>query len=198
MMGSNVTKQIKSKRNYFRNFTRNTDGSTAIEFAFLALPFSALLFAIVEIAIIFFISSSLTHTLSESSRSVRLGTFQEGCSDTAESFKNLICENMVSIGNCQTQLTVDLVTPAGGQFTTNILPVLPPEDPDTPNEETAIPPSTYQTSNGDDVVIARARFFHRLVLPGKFTFLANRNGNVRLIQATTAFKNEPFENTCPT
>jgi len=131
-----VTHKKLTKFRSLRNYLRNKEGSTAIEFALLALPFSALLFAIVETAVVFFISSSISHALSEAGRDVRLGSFQQ----------------------------------AGG----------------------VIPASTYQSSGGNDVVIARARFFHRLALPGNLTLLANRAGNIRLIEATTAFRNEPF------
>ncbi len=179
-----------------RKYIRNKEGSTAIEFALLALPFSALLFAIVETAVVFFIASSLSHALSEAGRDVRLGNFQQGCGDTADAFKTLVCDNMVSIGNCQQQLTIDLVRSNDGSFQTNVLPPLPPEDPSDTDADPTIPASTYESSGGNDVVIARARFFHRLALPGNLTLLANRAGNIRLVESSTAFRNEPFNNVC--
>jgi len=196
-MGLNVKKITFFKTNFLSRFSKKKEGSTAIEFALLILPFSALLFAIIETAVVFFISSTLGHALSETSRPIRVGDFQRDCSDTPERFKAAMCENMISIGSCENQLSVDLVASADGKFNINLLPPLPPEDPATPDEETPPLPSTYQTSAGGDVIITRARFHHRLVLPGNLTFLANRNGNIRVIESTTAFRNEPFENTCP-
>ncbi len=191
-----MTHKKLTKFGHLRKYLRNKEGSTAIEFALLALPFSALLFAIVETAVVFFISSSISHALSEAGRNVRLGSFQEACGDSADTFRDLVCENMVTIGNCQAQLTVDLVRSSDGTFQTNVLPPLPPEDPSDLDAAPTIPASTYQSSGGNDVVIARARFFHRLALPGNLTLLANRAGNIRLIEATTAFRNEPFNNVC--
>jgi len=128
-MGLNVKKITFFKTNFLSRFSKNKEGSTAIEFALLILPFSALLFAIIETAVVFFISSTLGHALSETSRPIRVGDFQRDCSDTPERFKAAMCENMISIGSCENQLSVDLVASADGKFNINLLPPLPPEDP---------------------------------------------------------------------
>jgi len=59
-----------------RRYLKNREGTAAIEFAILAIPFFMLLFAILELAIVFFINSTLTHSVSEASRQIRTGNFQ--------------------------------------------------------------------------------------------------------------------------
>ena len=61
------------KHKFGKNFLRNEDGTTAIEFAILGVPFLALLFGIVELAVIFFISSTTQHALESSAREIRTG-----------------------------------------------------------------------------------------------------------------------------
>jgi len=42
-----------------RRYLKNKEGTAAIEFAILAIPFFMLLFAVLELAIVFFINSTL-------------------------------------------------------------------------------------------------------------------------------------------
>ena len=78
----------KRALNQVRRFRTDKDGATAIEFAFLAIPFFMLLFAILELAIIFFISSTLSHAVGEAGRLIRVGNFQS-CGQAA--FKTEVC-----------------------------------------------------------------------------------------------------------
>ena len=77
----------------------NQEGTTAIEFAILGVPFLMLLFGIVELAVLFFISSTTQHALESVSREVRTGEFQNA-SGTEEEFKAAICSAKVGIGDC--------------------------------------------------------------------------------------------------
>jgi len=174
-------------RRSIRRYLKNRNGTTAIEFALLALPFSALLFAIIETAVVFFITSTMSHATSEAARQIRVGNFQAGGGGQAE-FKDLVCAGMSGIGNCNAKLRIDVVTSADGTFASGMLPVTPDDESDP-----TIPPSTYTCTQARDVVIVRAQYFHQLSLPNSMTFLSNRADNkTRLIQSTTAFRNEPF------
>ncbi|HEY1312044.1 MAG TPA: TadE/TadG family type IV pilus assembly protein, partial [Pseudolabrys sp.] len=51
-----------------RRFARRQDGSAAIEFAFIAAPFIALTFAILETALVFFAGQTLETAVSEAGR----------------------------------------------------------------------------------------------------------------------------------
>jgi len=46
-----------------KTLKNNTEGATAIEFAILSIPFFALIFGIIELAIVLFLSTSLTNAL---------------------------------------------------------------------------------------------------------------------------------------
>lgn len=190
---------LKSVRRLSRQqaarYTSDKDGATAIEFALLAVPFMALLFSIVELAIVFFIGSTLNHAMSEAAREIRTGEFQQSCGGEAE-FKTLVCGHMGSLGNCQANLRFDVQTSATGEFEPGLLtptPVAPdPSDPNEPN----ISANTYTNSGPRDVVIVRAQYYHPLSIPGTFTRLANQPGNNRVITSITAFRNEPFPGGC--
>ena len=65
-----------SIRHVWRRFRRNGRGSAAVEFALVAPVFFALLFAIIETAIMFFASQALETMTQESARLVLTGQAQ--------------------------------------------------------------------------------------------------------------------------
>ena len=127
---------------FAKRFKKNEDGATAIEFAFVALPFFALLFGIMELAIVFFINSALVHATSEAGRLIRVGNFQ-ACGG-ADEFKALVCSNMTGLGNCWKNVRIDVVE--GESFKTIALPEIPPVQGLIPGQsgQNAVP----QTPNG--------------------------------------------------
>lgn len=181
----------------FKRFARNDDGATALEFAILAVPFAALMFSIIELAIVFFIGSAVAHAMQDTARQIRTGEFQQTCGNAA-SFKAKVCDGMSGLGNCQANLRIDVVTSPTGRFMPNLLPPTPnTEDPSNPGNPTILP-NTYVDTPAQAVVVVRAQYYHPLSLPGTFTRLANQPGNYRLITSTTAFRNEPFPGGCGT
>ncbi len=191
-------KQSVSKKWKFSNrLKRNEDGATAIEFAILGLPFLALLFGIIEISIVFIITTNTEHALSEVSREIRTGEFQ-GSGGGADEFKAEICKAMSGLGDCN-KLRVDVVAAATGKFSDLVLPESPPACTGTPAEieacqkaDPALPADSYANTASEDVVIVRVQYVHKLAVPSSLTGLANSTGNSRVINATTAFRNEPF------
>ena len=177
-----------------KRFSRNEDGATAIEFAFVALPFFALLFGIMELAIVFFINSALVHATSEAGQHVRVGNFQ-ACGG-ADQFKALVCQNMNGLGNCWKNVRIDVVE--GSSFKTIALPAIPPIQQRIAGATgaAAIPQTTNGVFNSNlagDTIVVRSVLHYRLALPPLLTRLDNPRGSgARTMVATTAFRNEPF------
>ena len=181
-----------------RRYLKNREGTAAIEFAILAIPFFMLLFAILELAIVFFINSTLTHAVSEAGRQIRVGSFQS-CG-TQDSFKQLVCTNMRGLGNCEKRLRIDVVSDSEFGSITMPAPADPPAaDPTDPDAED-IPNGNWVNTTASAPVVIRGLYYHKLVLPPQLTRLENIDGRgIRLLGATTAFKNEPFPSpaACP-
>ena len=179
---------------FARRFKKNEDGATAIEFALVALPFFALIFGIMELAVVFFINSALVQATSEAGRILRVGNFQ-ACGG-ADQFKAIVCSNMNGLGNCWKNVRIDVVE--GDSFKTITLPVIPPveEKDETKTGQDAIPQTpngVFNTNTSGDTMVVRSVLYYRLALPPLLTRLDNPPGSgVRTIVATTAFRNEPF------
>lgn len=187
-----------ARKPIFERFRRNNEGATAVEFAILGLPFAALLFGIIEISIVFIITTNTEHALSEVAREIRTGEFQNTGGDNAGDFKDAICDAMSGLGNCN-KLRVDVVKAATGKFSELKLPISPPVCSGSPAEikaceasQPAMPADEYATTESEDVVIVRVQYVHQLTIPSAITGLSNASGNTRVITATTAFRNEPF------
>ena len=173
-----------------KKFSKNQDGATAIEFALVALPFFALLFAIIELAIIFFVNSALNNATSEAGRLIRVGQFQN-CGG-ATRFRQLVCENMQGLGSCDANLRVDVVSnPTFSSISlpnTNNVTVNPVTGLFTPPAGTFTPVIAASSP-----VVVQSTFYYRLVLPAQLTRLETNSGTgIRILKSTTAFRTEPF------
>src|SRR5690554_3668290 len=82
-----------------RTFTRNEDGATAVEFSIVAVPFFALMFAILETALVFFGAQALETAVGTSGRLIRTGQAQQQALN-AEGFKQTICNQVFQIFDC--------------------------------------------------------------------------------------------------
>ena len=158
----------------------------------IALPFLMLLFGLFEIMMIFFIQTSLESAVSEESRKIKTGQANTGPGITAAQFKTGICTRMVGMVDCTNRLFVMVQNqPATGSLTS------PTTDPTL----LASPPYVANTAAGS-IVVVRAFYIWPLMTPGistalKNTTLTGPSGNLgsqnRMLVATSAFRNEPFQ-----
>lgn len=174
-----------------RRYLKSRDGATALEFSLLVVPFTFLVFGIVELAILFFFNSTLTHATAEVSRQIRTGQFQSTCGAAETEFKDAVCSYMAGLGDCDGRLRIEVVR-GDGSFSSLAPPVEGEQTIDPDTGEPDIPPSTYDQTGPRDVVIVRSQYYHKLAIPSKVTRLANQPGNVHRIQSAVAFRNEPF------
>src|SRR5262245_31085100 len=92
-----------------QRFARREDGAAAIEFAMVAAPFLALVFAIMETAIIFFAGQVLETAAADSARLIMTGQAQAQGFDNAANFKTkIVCPRVYAMLDCQGKLLVDV------------------------------------------------------------------------------------------
>lgn len=168
-----------------RRFRRSREGSSAVEFAMVAFPFLFMMFAIAELAFVFVLDSTLENAAIETGRLVRTGQADAQSFD-ATRFKTEMCNRMsIFSAGCAAKVQIDVrVIPqfntappdpmSGGSFSTTNL--------------------TYANGDAGDLVLVRAWYRHTLFTPFLKEGLSRLGDGTAWLSATTAFRNEPWEN----
>ena len=167
-----------------RRLARKQDGSAAVEFGMVAAPFLLLVFAIMETAIVFFAGQTLETAVADSSRLIMTGQAQtQGFNQSA--FKDAVCAKIYGLFDCANGVHIDVkkytafsgvdLTPpldANGNFNNNM---------------------SYQPGCPGDIVVVRLMYEWPIYVSLLGFNLADMSGGKRLIIATAAFRNEPYQ-----
>lgn len=175
--------RLFGSRAFARRFLRATEGATAVEFSLVAMPFFMLMLAIFESTAVYFASSTLENAVDDAARQIRTGQVQFA-NLTATQFRQLVCDQINVFLKCDASLTVDVRSFNDFQLVT----FPPPLNPDGTLKNN----QQFQPGGAGDVVLVRVFYTWPIVTPLIGATLSNMAGNKRLIQATTAFRNEPF------
>lgn len=182
-MRLSIVSLAASARRKARQFRRDRCGSTAVEFAMIAPIFFALLFAIIETALMFFASQVLETAMQDSARKILTGQAQNGGYSAAQ-FKNDICGRIVALFDCAGGVYVDVQSyPAFSSVT-----ITDPVDAG----RNFIPTMRYSPGGAGDIVVVRAFYQWPMFVTGLGYNISNLSGSKRLLTATAAFRNEPF------
>ncbi|GLR87297.1 pilus biosynthesis protein TadE [Bradyrhizobium iriomotense] len=180
-----------------QRFRRNRRGSAAVEFALVAPIFFALLFAILETAIMFFAGQVLETVTQNSARSVLTGQAQSGsvsacavsgvaAACTQTTFKNYVCTQIPALFFDCSSLYVDVSSYSSFSAVT-----LPSHIDSAGNFDTNM---GYSAGSAGDIVVVRLFYQWPLYVTGLGYNISNLAGSKRLLVATAAFKNEPYSN----
>lgn len=167
----------------FRGFRRDTNGATAVEFALVSLPFLALIFAILETALVFFAGQILESATADASRLLLTG--QTAGLDRSK-FTQEICGRTYNMfPNCAGGgLKVDVRVMTGFNP-----PSKPPRDG---NGNTDTSSFGYSPGVGGDIVLVRAIYEWPVYVSLMGFDMADLPNRKRLLMASSAFRNEPF------
>jgi len=167
-----------------RRFGRNEDGATAVEFGLVAVPFFALIFAILETAIVFFAGQVLETAVGDTARLIRTGqAHEDGMS--AEQFKTTVCAGVFQLFDCDNGLSLDVRT--FPDFDSIDLGVVVDEDGNLVTED-----FNFQIGQSGDIVVVRVLYEWPVLVATLGHDLANLPNGKHLLSATAVFKNEPF------
>ncbi len=166
-----------------RRFRRNRKGSAAVEFALVAPIFFAILFAIIELGLVFFASQILETTAQDASRLIMTGQAQNAGLTQAQ-FKNAVCARLTLMFDCPNGISIDVQSYS--QFSS--VNIADPIDA----SKNFVAPNNYLPGNAGDIVVVRLFYKWPLLVTGFGFNVANIGTNERLLTATAAFQNEPF------
>jgi Flp pilus assembly protein TadG len=167
-----------------RRFARGEDGAAMVEFGIVALPFLALMFAIIETAMVFFASQTLETAVADSARLIMTGQAQQQ-SFTQAQFKSAVCSRIAGLFDCQNGLKIDVKKYSGFSSISTSKPI--------DSNGNLMTNFGYDPGAAGDIVVVRLMYEWPIVVPKLgLDKLADLAGNKRLIMATAAFRNEPY------
>lgn len=176
-------RRFRRRKGLLGRFVRSRRGATAVEFAIVAAPFFATLYAIIQISVLYFAETMLETGVAEAARMIRTGQAQSAGWTEAE-IRTLICSNVYGLIDCDNDLVVDVRSFPSFQDVD-----IPPAIDETTGE---LAPGTFDAGLGGEVVIFRAFYSYKLPIPDTITGISNMSGGRRLMAASAAFRNEPF------
>jgi len=157
-----------------------------VEFAMVAAPFLALLFAIAETSLIFFAGQTLETATADSARLILTG---QAAGYDATAFKDQVCSRLHGLfggtAGCKTNLMVD-VRNYGKSFGTK--PAKPTPDPVTGK----LPDDFYDAGGPNCVVVVRVMYQWPVWVTLNGLDLSDVAKGKRLLMATAAFRSEPY------
>ncbi|SDT40358.1 TadE/TadG family type IV pilus assembly protein [Bradyrhizobium canariense] len=184
-----------SVRTILRRFRRSRRGSAAVEFALVAPVFFALLFAIIETAIIFFAGQVLETITQDSARIIQTGqamlpggvTPSQTGPLTQTQFQQYVCSQIPALFNCaNVYVDVESFSSFSNVVITNPIS----------NTGTFINNMQYNTGGPCNIVMVRLFYQWPLYVTGLGYNISNLSGSQYLLRATAAFRNEPYNGSC--
>lgn len=169
-----------------RVVARDSGGMAAVEFAMVSLPFFMMMFGLILIGLYYFTTFTLENAVEQASRLIRTGQVQEqGMS--ADDFKMEVCKRTPQYVDCDGKMRVnvqsyaefgDIVTPSCTDSGGNLIP----------------PAATlFETGAASEVVLVTVCYEWELAGQMPFLRIGKMANGSALIQASTTFRTEPYE-----
>jgi len=168
-----------------RRFARHEGGASAVEFGLILLPFLALMFGIMQTALVFFADQTLETAVADSARLILTGQAQnQGLNATT--FKNAVCARIYGLFNCQAGVYVNVQT----YSSFGSISYTPPLD----NKGNLVTSGFGYNPGGPGDIVVVQLFYQWPIYFTLWDFgdLTNMAGSNRLLVATAAFRNEPY------
>ena len=169
-----------------QRFIRHRKGTAAIEFAFIAVPFLALTFAILETALVFFAGQTLETAVADAGRLIMTGQAQNG-GFSQDDFKKAVCGDVTSAVLDCNNIYVSVTNYSSFSAVNNTPPVN--------NGQFDATKMNYSPGVSCDIVAVQVYYQWPIYVSLLGLNLSNLNGNYRLLAATSVFRNEPYGST---
>jgi Flp pilus assembly protein TadG len=179
-----------------RRWRREEAGTAAIEFAIIAMPFVMLLFGLVSVCLYYFADFSMENATWQATRAIRTGQLQQGQgayaglstnSDKQKALKKAFCDKAFLFSDCNTKAVVIVQSNAGfGSINT----------PSCTSNGSIINESAAAFNTGGATSVVLVTICYPWDFGGHLPMLfnlSNLNGGALLMQASAAFRTEPYD-----
>jgi len=175
-----IFKRAINKKN---NLQENEDGSTAVEFALIGIPFIFMIIGIIEMALMFTTHSLLESSLSQAGRQIRTGAVQLGGGQTL--FRDELCDSasiLIPCGDLQYQVVALEDFADASDF------------PDASFDDKGdMEDQQFDAGGVSDVVLVRVAYKYPIKTPLMQPIMTNNNDFNRILLSTMVLQSEPYE-----
>jgi Flp pilus assembly protein TadG len=174
---------MRKLRGSTKRYVKAEDGSSAVEFAMVGVPFFYMLFAIFETGLVMFTEYALQASVQEAARLVKTGQAQKD-NMSAAVFKSKVCETAGIIIDCMGQATVYV----------NSLPSFSALNTAAPSMMNIGPNGTqgFNAGGPSSATAVVVTYDWNFVLPFMRLFSNQPGGQTRRLVGFAMFRNEPF------
>ncbi len=170
---------------YPADLLKDTRGSAAVEFALVAAPLLFLIFACIELALIFLLSVTLDNATGLAARDIRTG-LTTNTNTSVIQFKQKICNNLGWLsGSCMSSIQVDVQTYQNFAGLSGALPPIVDGKFKAAN-------FNYTIGGGSKIQLVRVYYEWPLMTPLLDGALSRLGNHDAVISAKAVFRNEPF------
>lgn len=164
---------------------RAREGSTAVEFSLVAIPFMIMTIGIIEIALAYTASSLFQGATEAASRLVRTGQIQQAGGNPEDMFRDALCDNAVVLVDCDS-IQLEVLNMPGGSFS-EAGDYLAQFD-----EDGNLVSRGFDAGGSSSVIMIRAAYRYEFFTPLLGTMLGGSDGSW-LLMTTIVLETEPYE-----
>lgn len=190
-----ATSRAERRPGLLSRFLRNRSGATAIEFSFLAIPFAALTFAVLESCISFTGQQMLASATDDVARQFRTGQIRKDPTLTAAVVRKMVCDRIeIMVTQGCPGLLIDLrAYDSFADAAATSFKIVNKQIVLTKNGK--LDSDTYKTDPGDAQSINMLRVFYAWPVITDFmrSAMSNLEGGKTLHFAATIWQNEPYD-----
>lgn len=166
---------------FIRKWFKREEGTTAIEFSMLLMPYLLICFGIIELSLMFTSASLLEGSTHSAARMVRTGQLQQGGGDPETVFRDGLCEAAVILVQCEDMVIEASTLDSYTEFTD------PVYDGDGNMVSTG-----FDVGGSNDRVLIRVSYRYEMVTPIVGTLLNGADGGTVFV-STIVLQTEPYE-----
>ena len=171
-------------RKLLKKYRKNSDGTTAIEFSLMAIPYLFLTLGIIELSIMYASASLLEGATTQAAREIRTGQIQQAQSGDSETlFRESVCDYATVLINCNDVVIEAMQLASFADF-----------DDAAPqyDEDGNMVSQGFDAGGSNDRVLIRVAYRYEMMVPFVGTLLAGPD-NSRLFMSTIVLQTEPYD-----
>ena len=177
-------KMLKLLRKNLSLWGKKEDGTTAIEFSFIAVPFIMMAVGILEVSMMFAGGNLLEGAVADAARLVKTGNIQQNGGDES-TFRAALCASAPVIIDCN-DVEIEVIPVGSGSFF-DIASLGAQFDSDGNFQSRG-----FNAGGVNDVMLIRAVYDYEMITPLVGTIITGGEGSMRMM-STVVFQTEPYE-----